>query len=53
MRVTHEEPRAPGRPDAAVPTSNGAHALGFIRGAIRNSPWIVIAVTAHVIALAV
>jgi len=38
----------------AAPISvNGAGPVRFIRGAIRNSPWVVMAVTAHVLGITV
>lgn len=53
MRTIPEPPAGSERPDGASPPSNGAGPVQFIRGAVRNSPWIVIAVTAHVVVLAV
>jgi hypothetical protein len=54
MRVIPKPVSGPARPlVAAPPLSNEAGPIRFIRGAVRSSPWVVIAVTAHVVAIAV
>jgi len=59
MRVIPKGPSGPARPQlvlSAAPVSSVFDEGGpirFVRGAIRSSPWVVIAVTAHVLGLAV
>jgi hypothetical protein len=54
MRVIPKPVSGPARPVvAAPPLLNEAGPVRFIHGAIRNSPWVVIAVTAHVVAIAI
>jgi hypothetical protein len=54
MRTIPKPLPGPARPDVgAPPLSNEAGPVRFIRGAVRNSPWVVIAVTAHAVAIAV
>jgi hypothetical protein len=54
MRAIPKPVPGPARPVvAAPPPVNGTGPIRFIRGAIRNSPWVVIAVTAHAVAIAV
>ena len=53
MRTITEPSLGRARPQSASesPSFNAAGSIRFIRGAIRNSPWVVIAITAHVVAL--
>jgi hypothetical protein len=57
MRVIPKPEPGPARPQLALPATpslvNGTGPIRFIRGAIRNSPWVVMAVTAHMVAFAV
>ncbi len=52
MRTISLSDRDQGAAAAVVAPSNAGEAVGFIRGAIRSSPWVVIAVTAHVVGIA-
>jgi len=52
MRVIPQPDSAPVRPEAAPHSVNGPAPVRFIREAVRNSPWIVIAATAHLIGIA-
>ena len=58
MRVHSRPPMGPSRPADAAPHAAAAPAftnatgpLRFIRGALRNSPWVVIAISAHVVGI--
>jgi hypothetical protein len=53
MRVIPQPGSGPVRPEAAPHSVNGPAPVRFIREAIRNSPWVVIAATAHIIGIAV
>src|SRR5262245_7960450 len=52
MRVIPQPDTGPVRPEAAPHLRNGPAPIRFIREAVRNSPWIVIAATAHIIGIA-
>jgi len=57
MRVIPRPVPGPARPQFEEPAAplpvNGAGPIRFIRGAIRNSPWVVMAVTAHIVGITV
>ena len=52
MRVIPQPESGQVRPEAAPHSDNGPAPIRFIRETVRNSPWIVIAATAHLIGIA-